>query len=177
MSCWPFKAESFECTWGVANCRPCENGCLLQRNRVPLHDGGPAILAAELSAASDRIAGTQWPISSVCTGDVLTMTFGAPLLFDPQPEQFNVSVSSVHEDLDECWRYSIDIQPECVLLNPGSEQNDRNTVTLVGNFTGPFMDKRKADGSSVSVAPNSVGIRPLDLNLTDSGSVYKYEVG
>jgi len=49
------------------------------------------------------------------------MTFGAAVVGEPNRSDFNVTVSSRKESLDQCWRYMLDVQPDCVLLNPGLE--------------------------------------------------------
>ena len=56
-----------------------------------------------------------------CSGDIVTMTFGAAVVGEPNRSDFNVTVSSRKESLDQCWRYMLDVQPDCVLLNPGLE--------------------------------------------------------
>lgn len=176
-SCWPFDRFSFWCS-SAARCEPCGGACFTQHNRIPVTNGGPAILAAEFLASSDLL--TNVPAS--CVGDIITLTFAAPVVGHPQPSDFAVSVSSWQEGsgwdglwfepldvLDKCWRYQIDVQPDCVSLNPGHEPNDRNTVTLIGNFTGPYPNVREGS-DAVDVAPNSVSIKSLSLLPEASGA-------
>ena len=132
----------------------------------PLH-GGPRILAAEFIAAEDLLI-DSW---GSCTGDIVTMTFGAAVVGEPNRSDFNVTVSSRKESLDQCWRYMLDVQPDCVLLNPGLEENERNTVTLIGNFRHPPEDGH-------SVAPNSILIHSLALQsaVHASGSTQTFDL-
>ena len=166
--CWPFDAGSFRCgrMFGLG-CSPCEHGCHLEERSIPVSAGGPAILSAQLTLASDAgsfersdaLSGISW----LTAGDVLTLTLGAPVIGKPTADDFDVIVSN-RGQLDACERDAVAVKPDFVTLSPADEANERKTIFIVGDFT-----RRQDDDygyyTSTDSAPIAIRIKSLELQV------------
>lgn len=101
--------------------------------------GTPAILSAQLA-----VLGADLPL---CEGmnDALPVTFSYPLAVEPSPESFTVRVGNSS------------IEPNCATLAPAEEENERQTVLLLGNFQ-----------TTDTFQPMQVSIRDISFDVNGS---------
>ena len=164
--CWPFGTGSFECDV-MFSLGPCEYGCYNEKRSIPVSAGGPAILSAQLTLASDAgpfersdaLSGIPW----LTAGDVLTLTLGAPVIGEPTADDFDVILSTMGQ-LDECERDAVAVKPDFVTLRPADEANERNTIFIVGDFTRRQDDDYGYYASTDSV-PIAIRIKSLELQV------------
>lgn len=102
-------------------------------------DGAPAVLSAQLA-----MIGATLPLCQG-TNDALPIVFSHPLAEEPMTESFTVRVG------DET------ITPNCATLAPADEENERQTVLLLGQF-------QLAD----TFQPMEVSIRDITLQVNGS---------
>lgn len=166
--CWPFDGTSFGCGAG-AGCGPCNPACYTLQPNIPVIDGSPAILAAQMARATssgDSGPSLWWSVPWLSSGDVLTLTLGAPVAGEPRPDDFDIMVG-VEGELDACERHAFIVQPHYVTLQPADEANERNTIFIVGDFTHRPSSSDYGDYSN-SVAPIAIAIKSLDLTVAGS---------